>query len=104
MRQKWNFSKLYVVSKQNIWLKMYTFIYQLALDTVMWESFHLLSLVALSLLLHLAEFFLIKKKKDNGTLHFSLIIYLCMKRGGEQVLNANSHRPCLEESYFLLNA
>lgn len=44
------------------------------------------------------------EKKDNGTLHFSLTICLCMKRGGEQVLNANSHRPCLEEDYFLLNA
>lgn len=69
----------------------------------MWESFHLLSLTALSLLLHLAEFFLVKKK-DNGTLYFSFIIYLCMKRWREQLPNANTYRPCLEEDYFLLNA
>ena len=62
MKQTWNFLKLYVVSKQNIWLKTCMLIHQLALDTVMWESFYLLSLVALFLHLHLTEFFLVKKK------------------------------------------
>lgn len=52
-------------------------IYQIALDTVMWERFHLLSLVALSLLLHLAEFFLVEKK-DNGTL---VLLFIWVWRG-----------------------
>lgn len=52
-------------------------IYQIALDTVMWERFHLLSLVALSLLLHLTEFFLVEKK-DNGTL---VLLFIWVWRG-----------------------
>lgn len=35
MKLKWNFLKLCVVSKENILLKKYLFIYSLALDTVM---------------------------------------------------------------------
>lgn len=64
---------------QNIWFKMYMLIYYLALDTVMWESFHLLSLVTLSLLPHLAEFFLAKKRIME---HYTLVLlFVCVWKG-----------------------
>jgi len=46
-------------------------LYQLALDNVVWESLHLLSSVALSLLLDLAEFFLVKRGIME---HYTLVL------------------------------